>query len=111
MVNIFITGASGYIGSVVSELALKKGHSLRGLARNDAAAEKLRALGVEPVRGDLYTLDVLAEEAKKADAGKLLDNLTFVTCFRSFILFLVWSVLNGLCASIYEVKVEKLTSP
>jgi hypothetical protein len=55
---------------VVAEFALKKGHSVRGLARSEASAEKLRAKGVDPVIGDLHTLDVLAEEAKKADAGR-----------------------------------------
>ncbi|GAQ82075.1 hypothetical protein KFL_000990250 [Klebsormidium nitens] len=82
MVKIFITGASGYIGSVVSELALQAGHSLRGLARSDAAAEKLRAQGVEPVRGDLYTLDVLADEAKKADA---VLHLAFIHDFTKYV--------------------------
>lgn len=72
MVKIFVTGASGYVGSVVVELALKAGHSVRGLARSEASAAKLKAKGVEPVIGDLFSLDVLAEEAKKADAGEAL---------------------------------------
>lgn len=61
---------AGYIGSVIAEFALKAGHTVRGLARSEASAEKLRAKGVDPVIGDLHTLDVLREEAQKADAGK-----------------------------------------
>jgi len=65
---VFITGGTGYIGaSVVRELR-KRTHVVRALARNDAAAEKLRALGAEPVRGELRDLDVLRIEAANADA-------------------------------------------
>ena len=65
---VFITGGTGYIGaSVVRELR-RRTHVVRALARGDAAAEKLRRLGAEPVRGTLADIDVLRAEAAEADA-------------------------------------------
>ena len=51
--RIFMTGASGYIGSVVAEKAVEQGHTVVGLARSQASQEKLRKLGVTPLPGDL----------------------------------------------------------
>ena len=73
--NIFITGASGYIGSVVTEQAVSQGYTVHGLSRNEAADEKLKALGAIPIRGDLTTLDVLRREAKQAD---IVFHLAFI---------------------------------
>ena len=65
---VFVTGGTGYIGaSVVRELR-RRTHSVRALARSDAAKQKLRALGAEPVRGEMRDLDVLRAEASRADA-------------------------------------------
>jgi nucleoside-diphosphate-sugar epimerase len=65
---VFITGGTGYIGaSVVRELR-RRTHVVRALARSDVAAEKLRRLGAEPVRGEMRDLDVLRLEAANADA-------------------------------------------
>ncbi|KAJ4488054.1 hypothetical protein J3R30DRAFT_3280650 [Lentinula aciculospora] len=66
--QFFVTGASGYIGLVVTEFAIAQGFSVRGLSRSEAGDEKLKALGATPVRGDLTTLDVLAREGAAADA-------------------------------------------
>ena len=73
--NIFITGASGYIGSVVTEQAVSQGYTVHGLSRNEAADEKLKALGAIPIRGDLTTLDVLRREAEQAD---IVFHLAFI---------------------------------
>lgn len=48
--NVFLTGATGYIGSVVAEYLLKTGHSVTGFVRSDASAEKLKAGGVVPTK-------------------------------------------------------------
>ncbi|KAL4921511.1 hypothetical protein BDW62DRAFT_219593 [Aspergillus aurantiobrunneus] len=65
--KVFITGATGYIGRVVSELAVKEGYSVRGLSRREEGDAILRALGATPVRGDLNNADLLTEESKNAD--------------------------------------------
>ncbi|XXY53166.1 NAD-dependent epimerase/dehydratase family protein [Sorangium sp. So ce269] len=65
--DIFITGASGYIGSAVARALVARGHRVRGLARSEAAEARVRACGAEPVRGDLSRLDVLAREAAAGD--------------------------------------------
>ncbi|HTR75975.1 MAG TPA: SDR family oxidoreductase [Solirubrobacterales bacterium] len=65
--RVFVTGASGHIGTpTVSEL-LSAGHEVVGLARSDASAAKLEALGAEVRRGDLDDLDGLQEAAAEAD--------------------------------------------
>ncbi|KZL75077.1 nad dependent epimerase [Colletotrichum incanum] len=65
--RIFMTGASGYIGSVITELANADGYKIRALSRTEASDEKLRGLGVVPVRGDLCSLDILRHESAQAD--------------------------------------------
>lgn len=65
--KIFLTGATGYIGSVVAEKLAEQGHQVVALARSENAAKKLTALGYEVVPGDLDDLSVLTEAAKKAD--------------------------------------------
>ncbi len=66
--NIFLTGATGYVGSVVAERLKGKGHKIVGLARNDAAQIKLVESGIEPVRGELSDTEVLKNAAGAADA-------------------------------------------
>jgi nucleoside-diphosphate-sugar epimerase len=49
----FVTGGSGFIGGRLIERLVGEGHSVRALARSDAAADRVRARGAEPVAGDL----------------------------------------------------------
>ena len=67
MTNIFITGASGWIGSAVTDELLANGYSVTGLARSDASAAALEAKGAEVHRGSLDDPDTLATAAKAAD--------------------------------------------
>ena len=66
--NIFITGASGYIGGSVAQALLAAGHSIRGLVRSQEKAAQLAARGITPVLGDLENRPLLIEEARQADA-------------------------------------------
>ncbi len=65
--RIFVTGASGFIGSAVVAELIGAGHSVLGLARSDAAAAKVAALGAEVQRGALEDADSLARAAAGAD--------------------------------------------
>src|SRR5215469_7858347 len=66
--KLFVTGATGYIGKVLVEHAVRAGHAVAGLARSQEGAAKLEQLGARPVRGDLQSFDVLSEAASRADA-------------------------------------------
>lgn len=77
--RIFITGASGYVGSRVTAHAIAQGYVVHGLARSDASAKKLQNLGAVPVLGNKDNLDVLRRAAAEADivmhlANPLRDN-------------------------------------
>jgi nucleoside-diphosphate-sugar epimerase len=65
--RVFVTGASGHIGSAVIPELLANGHTVLGLARSDESAAKVAALGAEVRRGDLTDPDDLAAAAAESD--------------------------------------------
>jgi nucleoside-diphosphate-sugar epimerase len=66
-VRIFVTGASGWIGSASARSLIGAGHDVVGLARSDDAAAAVEALGGEVVRGSLDDLDLLRDQAAGCD--------------------------------------------
>jgi nucleoside-diphosphate-sugar epimerase len=66
--HVFVTGASGHIGSAVVPELIQAGHEVTGLARSDTSAAAVKAMGADVRRGDLGDPDGLREAAAGADA-------------------------------------------
>lgn len=79
--RVFVTGASGWIGTALTTELVAAGHEVRGLVRSEASAQKVRAVGVTPVTGDMGDHALLASEASAADATA---HLAFTLDFAEF---------------------------
>ena len=79
--KVFVTGATGFIGSRVIDQLLHAGHEISALVRTEASAKPLAERGVEIVKGDLTSLEAAAEAAKAADS---VLHLAFVHDFKKY---------------------------
>jgi nucleoside-diphosphate-sugar epimerase len=66
--DVFVTGATGYIGGAVAVRLLEAGHKVSGLARSPEKAAELARFGITPILGSLEDAAVLAREARRANA-------------------------------------------
>ena len=65
--RVFVTGATGFIGSTIVRELISAGHEVTALARSSDSAKRLEAAGAEVARGTVDSLDVLRREAGRAD--------------------------------------------
>lgn len=109
--KVFVTGATGWVGSAVVSELLKAGHSVTGLTTSDNGAKKLESLGVNAVVGKLSNLPILHDEASRADGvihTAFIHDLAHMSLPTRLRLF-AGAVNGGIVSSFMRILVETET--
>ncbi|EXJ77631.1 alcohol dehydrogenase [Capronia epimyces CBS 606.96] len=80
--RVFVTGATGFVGTAVVNELLSAGHKVLGLSRSDKGVEQLKSQGAEALYGTIEDLEILNKGASECDA---VIHLAFVHNFADFI--------------------------
>lgn len=110
--RVFVTGATGFIGSAVVKELLSAGHKVTGLTRSSAGAQKLGNLGARAIVGQLDQTDVLRQQASQSDG---VIHLAFIHGFnhlnlRARIRLLTGAFSGGIVASFMRRLFETETN-
>lgn len=65
--KVFVTGAGGYVGTILTQELINHGHQVVGMGRSDKSLKAIKDLGAEAVQGSVEDVDLLKKCAKEAD--------------------------------------------